>query len=171
MRMSEFKDKKGQVWKVELDPILVSEVKEKHSIDLANLEADPMLKLRSDPMKLVAVIHILCQAQIEERSLTPVEFAKILQFPCDEMVAAVEVAIVNFFPSGRHSFVIAALANYAEMGRKTDTWTIEEQKTTLSDPQIPVAMSRIASQEKRKILEKAINPDTQVGMSFTEGST
>ena len=72
--MAIFKDNQNREWKVELDAPLVEEVSELHQIQLTNLENDPLLKMRNDPLVAVAVLYVLCREQIEERGLSPKDF-------------------------------------------------------------------------------------------------
>lgn len=163
--MPQFTDKKGQVWNVDLDSVLAEEILQKHGIEIVNLNKDPMLKLRSDPLALVAVIHILCQDQIAERNLTPVQFAKCLPVPPDPMEAAVEEAIVSFFPTGRSSHVREVLASYANMGSKTDELTTVKMRSVMTDPRTMNAISKRADQEIDKAMQTLI--DSPPGTSPT----
>ena len=159
--MSSFKDKTGQEWTVSLDPVIADEIKQKHQIEIVNLEKDPMLKLRVDPMNLVAVMYLICQEQIQARSLTPEKFAKLLPFPPDSMLTAIEEAIVNFFPTGRHSHVQEVLASYANMGQKTDALTTAKMRSVMDNPQTMKLLSAKADRE----IETAIKnlTDSPVG--------
>ena len=168
--MAEFTGKTGLIWKVELDPVLAMEVQEKHQLNLVNLEADPLLKLRNDPMALVAVVHVLCQAQIEERGLSPLDFSKQLPFPPDAMLSAVESAIVNFFPSGRHSHVREVLASYGSMASKTDELTTAKVRSLMENPRTMEVLSDRADQEIQKAMKETLGIDLQVGTSHTEAS-
>lgn len=122
-------------WRVELDAPTIEEIEEKHSINLVNLEADPLIKLRNDPMKLVAVIYLICQEQIEKQGLDSKQFARQLPSPPDPMLDAVREAIIGFFPSGRASHVREVLTGYDEMGTKTDELMLAKMKKVLSDPE------------------------------------
>ena len=152
--MAQFTDRSGQQWQVILDPVLADEIKQAHGIEVTNLEKDPMLRLRTDPMMLVAVIAILCQDQIQQRSLTPQQFAKLLPFPPDEMLTAVEAAIVNFFPTGRHSHVREVLASYTAMSAKTDELTTAKMSAVIQDPATSRALSNMADAEIAKAMKK-----------------
>lgn len=159
--MQQFTDRSGQAWEVRLDPVLADEIKQAHGIEIVALEKDPMQKLRTDPMILVAVMHILCQDQIQSRNLSPQQFAKILPFPPDEMLAAVEAAIVGFFPTGRHSHVREVLASYGAMGAKTDELTTAKMAAVIQDPATSRAMSNLADAEIAKAMKKLT--DSQPG--------
>ena len=159
--MSSFKDKTGQEWTVSLDPVIADEIKQKHQIEIVNLEKDPMLKLRTDPMNLVAVMYLICQEQIQSRNLSPEQFAKLLPFPPDAMLTAVEESIVSFFPTGRHSHVREVLASYANMGQKTDELTTAKMRSVMDNPQTMKLLSAKADRE----IETAIKTltDSPVG--------
>jgi hypothetical protein len=160
-QMAQFTDKEGQVWNVNLDPVLADEIKQAHGIEIVNLEKDPMLTLRTDPMKLVAVIHILCQDQIQSMSLSPQQFAKRLPFPPDQMLSAIEAAIVGFFPTGRHSHVQEVLTSYASMGSKTDELITAKMASVIMNPATAQMMSNMADAEIAKAMKTLT--DSQAG--------
>ena len=145
--MATFRDRIEHGWTVSLDPVIADEIKQKHQIEIVNLQNDPMLQLRTDPMLLVAVMHIICQDQIQKLELTPEQFAKRLPFPPDAMLMAIEDSIVNFFPTGRHSHVREVLASYASMGTKTDELTTAKMRSVADNPQVMKALSDKADRE------------------------
>lgn len=149
-----FKGRDGQSWQLVLDPVLVMEIKTLHGVNLSNLESDPLLKLRVDPMILVAVIALICAEQIKEQNLTPEGFARQLPFPSDDMLKAITAAIVNFFPTGRASHVAEVLTGYEQMGATTDTMTTEKMKGFLQDPAIRQKISERADREILQAVDK-----------------
>lgn len=151
--MTTFEDKTGQEWTVELDAPTVEAVRRDHGVDLVNLDQDPLQSLRNDPMKLVAVIYMICQDQIQARNLTPDQFGKLLPFPPDVMLEAVGESIVNFFPTGRHSHVREVLASYGEMAAKTDDLTRTKMTQILQDPRTMTRLDRKATQEIEDAIE------------------
>ena len=156
--MPEFKDKKGQAWKVTLDPMIAEEIQSDHGIEIVNLKQDPMLQLRSDPMVLTAVMLVICREEWEARSLTREQFLKLLPLsddsPPDAMLKAVEEAIVGFFPTGRRSHVREVLASYANMGSKTDELTTAKMQAVLADPRTMKAIDARADQAISKALQE-----------------
>lgn len=151
--MPSFTDKKNQTWQVNLDPVLADEIKQDHGIEIVNLNQDPMVKLRSDPMVLVSVILVLCREEREARNLTREQFLKLLPFPSDQMLTAVEESIVSFFPTGRASHVREVLASYASMGVKTDELTTAKMQAVMSDPRTMAAINQKADQEIEKAMQ------------------
>jgi hypothetical protein len=151
--MPQFTDKKGTSWAVSLDPVIADEIKQDHGIEIVNLNQDPMLKLRSDPMVLVSVMLVICRDERESRGLTREQFMKLLPFPSDQMLTAVEEAIVSFFPTGRASHVREVLASYANMGSKTDELTTVKMQAVMADPRTMTAISNRADQEIAKALQ------------------
>lgn len=150
--MATFQDKSEQTWEVKLDPVILLEIQDTHGIRLTNLEADPMQGLRNDPMTLVAVIHMICEEQIKERQLSPKDFAKLLPFPPDVMLKAIQTEIPNFFPTGRHSHVAGVLAEFEKMGAETDELTTEKMRKIVSDPATKTRLSELADQEIQKAM-------------------
>lgn len=166
--MPQFQDKQGQSWDVNLDPVNVLEVREKHHVELTNLETDPLQKLRADPMLLVSVIHLICAEQIKSRDLTPSEFAKSLPFPPDPLIAALQEAIIGFFPTGRASHVAEVLAGFEKMEAETDALTIEKMQNLLSNPQTRQRISEVADQEIQRAMDELSQTVLQRTTSNTE---
>lgn len=132
--MATLQDRSGKDWRVELDAPTIEEIQEKHEINLANLDGDPLVKLRNDPMKLVPVLYLICQEQIEERGVEPRQFGKMMPHT-DKMLDAVREAIIGFFPSGRASHVREVLTRYEEMNSKTDELAIAKMRSVIEDPE------------------------------------
>jgi hypothetical protein len=159
--MATFKDKTGQDWTVSLDPVIADEIKQDHGIELTNLANDPLLKLRTEPAVLYAVILVICREQMEERNLTREQFLKRLPMPPDLILTGIEEGITSFFPSGRHSHVREVLASYANMGQKTDELTTAKMRSMMDNPQTMKLLSAKADRE----IETAIKSltDSPVG--------
>lgn len=159
--MASFQDKKNQAWQVNLDPLIADEIRQDHGIEIVNLNQDPMVKLRSDPMTLVSVMLVICREEREARNLTREQFLKLLPFPSDQMLTAVEEAIVSFFPTGRASHVREVLASYAGMGVKTDELTTAKMQAVMADPRTMAAINQKADQEIEKAMQSIT--DSPVG--------
>lgn len=150
-------------WKVELDVPTIEEVEEKHSIDLVDLEKDPLIQLRSDPRKLVAVMYLICQEQIEAENLNPREFARQLPSPPDAMYEALKEAIIGFFPTGRASHVREVLAKNEEMATETDRIKIEQMEEVLADPKTMERIRTKVGTTREKLMEQLFPTHSQPG--------
>lgn len=170
--MSQFQDKTGQAWDVNLDPVIALEIKDDHGIELTNLQSDPMLKLRIDPMVLVSTMSVICRDQMQERNLSPTDFMKLLpmsaEHPSDEMLAAVQEAIVSFFPTGRASHVAEVLAGFVKMGEETDALTTEKMRALLNDPATRQRISEVADLQIKEAMQNLSQTSLQPGTSNTE---
>lgn len=151
--MPQFTDKKNQVWQVNLDPIIADEIKQDHGIEIVNLNHDPMLRLRSEPAVLFAVMLVICRDEMIERNLTREQFLKLLPLPPDAMLKAIEESIVNFFPTGRASHVREVLTEFSNVARKTDELTTAKMRAVMADPRTDRAINERADQEITKALE------------------
>jgi len=160
--MPQFTDKKNQTWQVEIDPVMAEEINQDHQIEIVNLERDPMLKLRSNPATLFAVMLVICRDQIAEKNLTREQFLKLLPMPTDSILEAVQKAVVNFFPSGRHSHVQEVLTSYAEMGTKTDELATAKMRGVIQNPLVMKKINEAADREIGIAIEK-MNPDEPPG--------
>lgn len=159
--MPVFTDKSGHEWRVDLDPVIADEIKQDHGIQIANLELDPMQKLRNDTGILCSVMLVICRDQIESLSLTREQFLKRLPFPPDSMLSAIEESIVCFFPTGRHSHAQEVLASFAHMASKTDALTIAKMQGLTNNPQTMQMLSDRADREIEKaVREMSVIPGT-----------
>ena len=163
--MAMFKDQNGQEWRVELNAPTITEIQARHGIELTNLERDPLIKLRNDPMILVAVTQLICERQMETRNLSPTEFAEALPYPPDDMLIAVKDAVIGFFPSGRASHVREVLTKYEEIATKSDEIVLEKMasmqpaifakmRQKANDPAIAAAFDQVADVEWDAVMRK-----------------
>lgn len=150
--MAEFQDVKGGLWQVDLDAPLIEEIREKHQIDLVDLEKDPLVTLRSSPLKIVAVAYLICREQIESQGVTPDEFGRLLK-KLDPVLEAIREAIIGFFPSGRASHVREVLTKHEEMAAQADQLAVEQMQSVLADPRTKRRMHGLASKELEAKME------------------
>ena len=154
-------DRKERNWTIELDALLVEDVEKKWKVKLTSLENDPLRFLRDDPMCLVGVVSILCDDQIAKLDCTPedcnddpyIEFGKNLP-SADNMLEAIADAIVNFFPSGRHSHVREVLTEFAKMSETTDALALLKMQEILKDPNTPKRLDAKADKEMQKKIDE-----------------
>lgn len=152
--MASFKDRKGNEWIIQLDAPTIEEIRDDHGISLVNLDSDPLLKLRNDPMVLVACVSVICRDQQKERGLTPLDFAKVLPSPPDAMLDAVRDAVIGFFPSGRASHVREVLAKFDQMATKTDELAQAKMTQVMDNPKVMAALNHQADEVITKAIEK-----------------
>lgn len=154
--MAKFLDKTGQEWSVDLDVLKIEEIQEDHGIRLTDLERDPLLKVRTDPTVIYPVILVLCREQRESLGLTREDFLRRMPVPPDAMIEAISEAIINFFPSGRHSHVREVLTRMDEMSMKSDEIAASKLSMIVSDPQVisklKAKADRLFDEEMRKHL-------------------
>jgi hypothetical protein len=155
--MASFKDKNGQEWTVSLDPVIADEIEQKHKIQIVNLQEDPLLKLRTDPMTAVAVLYLICQDQVNQKDMTPAQFAKCLPFPPDEWLKAIEESIVSFFPTGRASHVREVLTSYANMADKTAGLITAKMHSVMDDPRLAKTLNDKADIEIDRAMQRLID--------------
>lgn len=103
---------------------------------------------------------MLCQGQVEKLGISPDDFADSLPSPPDAMIEAVESAIVNFFPSGKHIHVREVLSKYCEMGSKTDQIARSKMAAIIADPKNFERIGRKADQEIEAEMKRIFGPDT-----------
>lgn len=150
--MASFKDAKSREWNLKLTGPLADEIEEKHKIDLTNLEADPLIKIRNNPRKLVAIVYLFCQRQIKELQIDVVEFAESLPSPPDPMLIALTDAVIDFFPGGRASHVREVLTEYEKTAVMGDEIMLTKMKTINSDPKLRKRMEARGDREFEKLI-------------------
>lgn len=144
--MAKFKDRSGQEWRIELDAILVQDARDTFSIDLVDLKADPLLRLRNDPMTLIDLTYLLCEDQVKEAGIDQRQFAKAMPH-LDPILEAVKEAIIDFFPTGRASHVREVLTKYQEMAAKTDQLAVEKINEMIADPAVMERLRKKAGED------------------------
>jgi len=152
--MAGFTDRKGNQWRVELDAPTISEIRDEHGVNLVGFEADPLGPLRNDPMKLVTVIAAICQQQISEKALSPIEFARLLPSPPDSMLEAVRDAVIGFFPSGQASHRLEVLAKFEQMASKTNDLATVKMQQILDDPEVMKTLDDKANRVIKQAIQK-----------------
>ena len=105
-------------------------------------------------MILVAILYLICEDEIAERGLSPEEFAKSLPSPPDPMLEAVADAIVNFYPTGRHSHVREVLTKFQEMSEVTDSIARTKMGQILADPNTAKRLNNRADKEFDRVMEE-----------------
>lgn len=150
--MASFKDRSGHAWQIDLDAPTVEAIRDEHSVNIVDLDKDPLGPLRNDPMKLVAVVSLLCRDEIAEKKLSPKQFAKLLPAPPDPMLDAIRDALINFFPSGRASHIREVLLKFDQMGAKTDELAAVKMQQLMDDPKV----DRVLNAKADRVISQAI---------------
>lgn len=152
--MASFKGRDGIDWRITLDAPTIEEIRSEYGISLVDLEKDPLGKVQADPMLLVTIISTVCRDQIDERKLSPREFAKQLPSPPDPMIEALRDAVISFFPSGRASHVREVLAKFDQMSEKTNQIAVLKMQQILDDPKTTKTLNAKADEEITKAMTK-----------------
>lgn len=164
--MPSFIDRKGNEWVVQLDAVVIQEIKDDHGINLVDLAKDPLFQLRNDPMVLVSCISVICRDQQNERNISPKDFAKLLPSPPDVMLDAVREALIGFFPSGRALHAREVLAKFDQMAEKAERLAEAKVLQLMDDPRMSKAMNQKADQ----VVAEAMNTLTN-SLAGTVNST
>jgi len=152
--MASFKDKLGNLWSVNFDPILLGEIKSQLGVNLVDLNNDPLEQLVEDPEKLWAVVQMVCQEQYEAKGMSAEQFAKVLIYPPDEMFSALRNAVIDFFPSGRASHVRDRFVKFDQISQKSCELSIAKMQQAIDDPRMTQAMSEMANKAITDAIEK-----------------
>ncbi len=98
--MAKFKDAAGELWVIELDAVVLDNVRSELDVDLVDMSAGGLAEVTSDAVKLFKVLAILCMDEREERNLTTDRaFAKRIKGDAiQNAIEAVVGAVEDFFP-------------------------------------------------------------------------
>lgn len=102
--MPSFKDSNGREWSIRFDGLILADLRQQHSINLADLAgADYLLIERDMSILTVAVCH-LCREQLKSAGVTREQFAaSLVGQSIDDALAAIWEAAKVFFPLKRLS--------------------------------------------------------------------
>jgi hypothetical protein len=153
-----FLDKKSRKWTLSLDPILVDDIAKEHGVNLVDLKKDPLITLRSDPMKLVCVVAMICDEARQEQQIDERDFGRAMPFPPDPMIEALQAAIVDFFPTGQASHVREVLAEMETMAQTTDRLMLEQVRQVTTSPSLATSLSSRAKSELERLVAEICNP-------------
>lgn len=99
--MASFKDRKGNIWDVELVYTTLKRLKDRLGLDVGKLVADelkPLVELYNDPCRMVEVLYVMCEDQIRQRNMSDEDFGRL--FDGDTIAAGVEAwesSLITFF--------------------------------------------------------------------------
>lgn len=114
--MQSFTDTQGREWTPAVDVNAVKRVRAMTKVDLLTaLEGTLLPRLRDDPVLLVDVLFVLCDAQAERQSVTSEQFGQAMAG--DVIDAATEALLqnlVDFFPKARRRPLLAGLAKMSQ---------------------------------------------------------
>jgi hypothetical protein len=109
--MPTFKDTNGREWLVTINVAQVRRVREKLSVNLADVHTDAVLAKLQDPVTLVDVLFVLVEAQAHERHISDEDFAAGLGGDALEAAcAAILEALCDFFPKAKRLILRKVLA-------------------------------------------------------------
>jgi hypothetical protein len=109
--MPTFKDTNGREWLVTINVAQVRRVREKLSVNLADVHTDAVLAKLQDPVTLVDVLFVLIESQAHERHISDEDFAAGLGGDALETAcAALLEALCDFFPKAKRLILHKVLA-------------------------------------------------------------
>lgn len=147
--MSGFTDAAGRNWEIKLDAPLVKRIKALCGLTLTDLKADPFLELAVDPVKLVDVLWLCCETQAQAVGVTDVNFGENLGEQIADATAALECAVIDFFPPGMQS----SLRSLLEKNRRIQTRTMERTIENLDEDEVSELIARTARESMLASLE------------------
>lgn len=137
--MATFRDNTNRSWRVELDAFVLGELRDECQIDLADVSAAGYFALDTDVVSLVRALQVLCREQIQEATLSPRDFARLI---AGEAIVrargAVRGAAASFFPPDEWSSIHSRWQQRVEAAA---TWhSIAPMMSLLNRPDMPARM-------------------------------
>lgn len=157
--MSSFCDAAGRTWIVELDGLLLGELRDA-GVDLTD---DGLLKIEQDPCCLVKMLVLVCREQIAAKQLPEREFARSISgVILDHAIEAARGAAEAFFPPRRWSEIQSALRSRREENLKAEEMLagIRPMLATLNRPEMPEAMRAAVLNAIGELIEGQIERST-----------
>lgn len=158
--MPTFNDNKDRPWSINFDGLLLTDLRNEHKIDLADVTGDTYAKLESDDALLTVAVCFLCADQIKEHKLTRKEFAGSLtgQALEDAMKAVWEAAKLFFRPK----LWSALESNCAQHRAAAEQWaTIRPMMRILDQPDMPKAMREVVMEMVGQMMKGTSLTDLQ----------
>lgn len=118
--MTSFTDAKGRAWTIELDALLLDDVRQETGIDLADLSAGGLAAIDQDAVKLVQVLCVLCGEEMDKDGITNKQFAKLMRGDAlTRALDAVARSVQSFFPEKTWLEVQSAFENQKSFNQST----------------------------------------------------
>jgi hypothetical protein len=141
--MSGFTDAAGRKWELRLDAPLIKRIKSLCGITLTDLKADPFLELAVDPVKLVDVIWLCVEKQAHDAGVTDTNFGENLGITIRDATAALEDAVIDFFPPTMQS----SLRSLLSKNRRIQTQTMQQTIDQLDEREVTDLISATAREQ------------------------
>lgn len=108
-----FEDNNGIKWTVDIDVDMTKKVRSQADYDLLDVSDANVARLAADPVLLVDVLYLICEAQATSREISAAQFGRaLIGDPIDPASMALTEAILAFFPSRRRDLIKATMAKF-----------------------------------------------------------
>lgn len=126
--MASFQIEDGTRLTVEVDTVVIEQLREDPGVDLAAVfTSDVLQRIHNDPVLLVNTLYVCCKRSCEKAEISDEDFGR--QLAKGESIAAATAclleAIVNFTPPQRRPALMAAIAKIDEIEKKESELAIE----------------------------------------------
>lgn len=158
--MPTFSDNANRSWSINFDGLLLTDLRNEHKIDLADVTGDTYSKLETDDALLTVAVCFLCADQVKEHKLSRKDFAVSLAGPAlEEAMQAIWGAAKLFF---RPKLWSALESNYAQRTEANQKWAaMRPMMQILSQPDMPAAMRDTVMDMVSKMMQGASLTDLQ----------
>jgi hypothetical protein len=151
--MHSFTDKRDRTWQLDVNVDAVEQIRTECQIDLLEAtdpEAHLLDRLAENPVKLVAMLYVLCREQAEADGVTPRDFGRAMGGEAiDRAAEAFEKALVDFFPRLRRLLLGKAL----EKTRATKAAAVDRAVAYMESPAFAQKLDRLLSELDRRFSE------------------
>ena len=151
--MPDFQDATGQSWSVDLDGLLLADIREKAGVDIVQDGLDA-IEEREDV--LTKVLLVICRDQITERKLTDRQFARsVAGSAADSALFAVRSAAELFFRPSRWSEIQSRSERQKDLDEQFRE--LKPMLDKLNSPDMPAPMREAVMAAITSKLETAIS--------------
>ena len=133
--MHTFKDRNGLEWVIDVNVDALRRIKTALQIDLMELVSDEKFidRLTGDPILLVDLLFVICQAQAAERNISDQQFGRAMGGDSIEQATqALLEDFVDFFPSRKRMILRAALAKL----KGVESRILDIAEAAIADPKL-----------------------------------
>jgi hypothetical protein len=162
--MPTFRDISGREWKLELDGLLIADLRDQHKIDLADLVGETWPRLERDPALLTVALSFLVADQFRPGESKRTLAQQLRGETFESAFEALKEAAKLFFPARHWSALTSAWDQQREAAA---TWEkLRPAMALLNRPDMPEAMRQsvlaAATDQMRAMAQQTPPGDSQI---------
>lgn len=144
--MTVFHDANGRPWPIAIHVTAVTRCRDQADIDLYGLVKDgmsPLAELLADPVRLIQVLWVLCQAEAAKAGVSPEQFGEgFYGDAIDRAAAAFVEELAGFFPKAP---VRDAIRKLIELNNRAMDQMLDKMAAELDQIDVDAAVAEITA--------------------------